>query len=778
MIAIGKHLTTTFVSANVHIPTEKVGCLQVTNQLREFLIHFPPESKEKAFEQIYKILQALNTYLIDNPQQHIHCMSPDNEYVSLIMYAITIEIDLCNFPAIWAVLSILLDTQSNTLQHVKSFQQVVNNYYDKCPTDVMGKLEQQASIIMKAMYDSINNKHSDSISGDIDRVSGVVDSDYDINDYDKDENAMPYDKDDNVMPYDKEKHETPHDSDNEYMSDDNDDDQMPTKYDNDYETVIDEMKHDKNMKSYEQIDVGKKDVVTYNKAYLIPTKEKRPIETKDIDDDFMREYYEMHKSMEHKQIHDYYEARRHIQSAMEGDTPIKTSQNRQCIDNVRDYDRKYDRILNSVCHTLDLGPNTLLEAQQYTTVESAAALSIQEKFKGKYDDNICNANGQYRNEWYKRAENMVPQLDGIYNVSDDSDLDSHSYLDLASSNIIAHKTRGQKQRYETDIRARTSKHLAHKESTQPKVNINTKGQKVPDDENIDINKIAQGDRPKGGRNTSDITAKQHTDKEAKRLVPEIVKRIQGQNDSKNIEAKRHMIEKAKIKALIEKHRLRTPKTPDEVNKLGTGKNAIEKGQEGTSKGKPPYKEATKDIQIKKSRKKRTEATNAKTGKADTLLGDPMANIATGIENKKGKGQKDKIDIDDIAIFEFIFKGLPEQPELEGIDEDRLRDLQNAIQEQLHKRDEERERNITKQVQEFKKTFDFVNSHLLKGVATMAELTKSDSGQPMGKIKPTDKMVMMPSLFEGTKPAMSKQHYERFNLYINLYINQFVYKLPD
>ena len=100
MIVMGKPLTTTFVSVNVCIPTEKVGCLQVTNQLREFLIHFPPESKEKAFEQIYKILQMLNAYLIDNPQQHIHCMSPDNEYVSLIMYAITIEIDLCNFLAI------------------------------------------------------------------------------------------------------------------------------------------------------------------------------------------------------------------------------------------------------------------------------------------------------------------------------------------------------------------------------------------------------------------------------------------------------------------------------------------------------------------------------------------------------------------------------------------------------------------------------------------------------------------------------------------------------
>ena len=65
MIVMGKPLTTAFVSADVHIPTEKVGCLQVTNQLKEFLNHFPPESKEKAFEQIYEILQVLDAYLRD-----------------------------------------------------------------------------------------------------------------------------------------------------------------------------------------------------------------------------------------------------------------------------------------------------------------------------------------------------------------------------------------------------------------------------------------------------------------------------------------------------------------------------------------------------------------------------------------------------------------------------------------------------------------------------------------------------------------------------------------
>ena len=75
--------------------------------------------------------------------------------------------------------------------------------------------------------------------------------------------------------------------------------------------------------------------------------------------------------------------------------------------------------------------------------------------------------------------------------------------------------------------------MARKESTKPNTNIDRKGQKVPDDENIDINKIVQGNRSKGGRNTADTTAKQHKDKEAMRLVPEKAKRIQGKNEAKN-----------------------------------------------------------------------------------------------------------------------------------------------------------------------------------------------------------------------------------------------------
>ena len=357
-------------------------------------------------------------------------MSPDSEYISLIMYATKLEIDLCNFPAIWAVLSILLDTQSNEVQYVKNLQQVVDDYYDKHPTEVMSRLEHQITDIMNAMYDSVTNDDFDSVSDYTDRVSGAVDNDYDRNDNDE----MSYDNDE--MPYD------------------NDNDQMPYEYDNDNDTAITEVKNEGNLTNDELKEVGIKDVVPYKRDDNMMTKVKRPIETSDIDNDFMREYDNMCKSMEDRQINDFYEAQRRIQSAMKGDTPIKIGKNSQCIDNITDYDdREHNRIFKSVCHRLDLGPKMLPGAQQHTTVESAAALKIQDKIAGKYDENMQNINGQYRNEMYKRAENMIPQLDGAFNISDNSDSDLHSYLDLAGTNIIAYRMRGQKQRHDENERA-------------------------------------------------------------------------------------------------------------------------------------------------------------------------------------------------------------------------------------------------------------------------------------------------------------------------------------
>ena len=49
---------------------------------------------------------------------------------------------------------------------------------------------------------------------------------------------------------------------------------------------------------------------------------------------------------------------------------------------------------------------------------------------------------------------------------------------------------------------------------------------------------------------------------------------------KDKEAQRLALENTQIEALIEKHRPRTPKTPDKVNTLGTGKIPIQMVKRG------------------------------------------------------------------------------------------------------------------------------------------------------------------------------------------------------
>ena len=66
--------------------------------------------------------------------------------------------------------------------------------------------------------------------------------------------------------------------------------------------------------------------------------------------------------MEDKKNEEYYKAQREIHSAIMGDTPVKTAHDRQYIDNISTYDSELQRISKSVCHKLDLGPNSLLGA--------------------------------------------------------------------------------------------------------------------------------------------------------------------------------------------------------------------------------------------------------------------------------------------------------------------------------------------------------------------------------------------------------------------------------
>ena len=114
------------------------------------------------------MLSLLDKYLYDNPRQHTHCMSPNNEYVALLKYAIRLNIDISTFPTVWAVLSILLDTQDGNLKYIKLLQEEYNNYYKSRSRKYMEKLEKKSIAIQNHMHDSVTH--------DFDRVSDYSDN--------------------------------------------------------------------------------------------------------------------------------------------------------------------------------------------------------------------------------------------------------------------------------------------------------------------------------------------------------------------------------------------------------------------------------------------------------------------------------------------------------------------------------------------------------------------------------------------------------------------------
>ena len=123
-------------------------------------------------------------------------------------------------------------------------------------------------------------------------------------------------------------------------------------------------------------------------------------------------------------------------------------------------------------------------------------------------------------------------------------------------------------------------------------------------------------------------------KENRRLQAEKARQLQIEKDIKQKEAKRWTLEKAKIAALIDKHKLHTPSTPDEVNKLGTGINANTNEKEVTENAQPSYKKATKASQIKLPQNKGTKPDK---DTSDALLGDPIVNTKKNTKKAKATG---------------------------------------------------------------------------------------------------------------------------------------------
>ena len=69
------------------------------------------------------------------------------------------------------------------------------------------------------------------------------------------------------------------------------------------------------------------------------------------------------------------------------------------------------------------------------------------------------------------------------------------------------------------------------------------------------------------------------------------------------------------------------------------------------------------------------------------------------------------------------------------------------------------------MKQYEEKYDFINKALLESIAQITEMTKSNHPTAAARVRSADKMVMLPPLFNGSKPEVAKQHYERFNQYI-------------
>ena len=71
----------------------------------------------------------------------------------------------------------------------------------------------------------------------------------------------------------------------------------------------------------------------------------------------------------------------------------------------------------------------------------------------------------------------------------------------------------------------------------------------------------------------------------------------------------------------------------------------------------------------------------------------------------------------------------------------------------------------KKLHKLEQKHEFANAPYLKHFAQVSELLEPTAKDAPARVKPADKMLILPSLFDGEKPEKAKTHYERFNQYI-------------
>ena len=96
--------------------------------LQDYLRAYLLTSHADAYLHIQQMAQWLDVYLSKYPAHYINCMTSDSEFIAFVNHTIQLALDLTIYPNIWAVLSILLETQDVNASYI----QTMHHYYNQC----------------------------------------------------------------------------------------------------------------------------------------------------------------------------------------------------------------------------------------------------------------------------------------------------------------------------------------------------------------------------------------------------------------------------------------------------------------------------------------------------------------------------------------------------------------------------------------------------------------------------------------------------------------------
>ena len=156
-------------------------------------------------------------------------------------------------------------------------------------------------------------------------------------------------------------------------------------------------------------------------------------------------------------------------------------------------------------------------------------------------------------------------------------------------------------------------------------------------------------------------------------------------------------------------------------------------------------------QIKSSKKNRkmsrargnTTVPNDPPPDPDTLDEDPLISDLTDTEEDSDYA----LGPDELGFYTFFIKGEGNLPDLLGIEDEQLL----AIQNDLHQRMKARDEAISYKLHELEKKHDFTSTKYLKHFTQVSDLLEPTAKDAAARVKPADKMLMLPSLFDGEKP---------------------------